>query len=287
MIIPPDSSNKTITLSDQRRLGYAEYGCPDGRPLFFFHGWPGSRLRAKVYHEIAEALHIRLIAIDRPGFGSSDPRKNRTLLDWPADLLELADCLNLAQFAIMGISGGGPYAAACAYKIPERLTKVGIVAAPAPVYLPGMLDGLPFVYKLGWLAYAKVPIAAYLSSALHRFAANHAPTLLASKYRSESDLQVYAKHHHDLLLSNRECFRQGARPPAWDILINTRNWGFDLGDIRAKVYLWYGETDKAVPPAMGAYFANQIKESEMTLYPHEGHLISITHAQEILTMLIS
>jgi len=115
-------------LKDGRRLGYAEFGVPNGKPLFHFHGYPGSRLEGKLLHETAAKCGVRLIAIDRPGMGFSDVKPNRSILDWPGDVAELADSIGIDRFAVEGVSGGGPYSAACAYRIADRITKAGIVS---------------------------------------------------------------------------------------------------------------------------------------------------------------
>ena len=113
-----------ILLQDSRYLSYAEYGSRSGCPVFYFHGLPGSRLQRPP--EIPPALRhkIRLVTIDRPGMGFSTFKPGRRLLDWPSDVEELADALGIGRFAVIGVSGGGPYAAACAYGIPGRLNAV-------------------------------------------------------------------------------------------------------------------------------------------------------------------
>ena len=124
--------DRVIRLSDGRRLGYAEYGDPEGWPLMFFHGTPGSRIMARFAGPKARELGVRLIAPDRPGFGRSDFQPHRRLLDWPRDVEELADALNLEKFSVAGVSGGGPYVAACAWKMGERLINAGMVSGLAP-----------------------------------------------------------------------------------------------------------------------------------------------------------
>ena len=114
------------------RLGYAEYGDPDGWPLMFFHGTPGSRVMARFAASRAREMGVRLIAPERPGFGLSDVQPQRRLLDWVEDIGELADALNLDRFAVAGVSGGGPYVAACAWKMGTRLVAAGIVSGLAP-----------------------------------------------------------------------------------------------------------------------------------------------------------
>src|SRR6476646_8243913 len=103
--------NQTFRLRDARRIGFAEYGPSEGEPMFYFHGWPSSRLEVKLVEEIFYEAGARIIAIDRPGYGLSDFQANRKLTDWPNDVAELADHLGLETFGIIGTSGGGPYAA--------------------------------------------------------------------------------------------------------------------------------------------------------------------------------
>ena len=123
-----NASSKVLTLRDGRRLGYSEFGAPGGRPMLYCHGFPASRLDGQIAHEAALRLDVRLIAPDRPGFGLSDFQAKRRIVDWPRDLLELADALMIARFPLLGISGGAPYAVACAGAIPDRLTTAGIVS---------------------------------------------------------------------------------------------------------------------------------------------------------------
>jgi pimeloyl-ACP methyl ester carboxylesterase len=101
-----EATRKAITLSDRRRLGFAEFGDHQGRPLFYFHGFPGSRLEARLADRISRDLQIRFIAIDRPGYGLSSFKAGRTFLDWADDVCELADTLEIGRFSILGVSGG-------------------------------------------------------------------------------------------------------------------------------------------------------------------------------------
>jgi pimeloyl-ACP methyl ester carboxylesterase len=97
-----------LVLRDGRRLGYAQYGQPDGEPIVYFHGHPGSRLEARLAHEPAAAPGLRVIALDRPGYGLSDFLPGRAITDWPADVTAAADALGIGRFSVAGASGGGP-----------------------------------------------------------------------------------------------------------------------------------------------------------------------------------
>ena len=151
---------QSIILKDGRKLGFAEFGNPDGKPVFYFHGYIGGRLEPKLGLLFNQEMSCRYISIDRPGIGLSSFKDNRGILDWPDDVIELADSLGMNKFTVVGASGGGPYAAACAFKIPDRLTKVGIVAGMGPYketikYMKGpnrilfrLIKYLPFFLKL-------------------------------------------------------------------------------------------------------------------------------------------
>ena len=121
--------NQSITLSDGRSLGFQRLGDPDGCPLFFFHGTPGSRLVLSQNDRIAQIPGLHLILPERPGYGLSDPKPGRVLLDWPNDVVELADYLGLDSFAVAGESGGGPHALACAYRLADRVTKALVLSS--------------------------------------------------------------------------------------------------------------------------------------------------------------
>ena len=120
--------NSTITLPDGRRLGCAEYGDPDAMPVLYCHGFPSCRLEPSML----PVSGIRLIALDRPGYGLSDPLPGRTLLDWPRDVAAAADALGLGRFAVAGVSGGAPYAAACAALLKDRVMGLALICGIAP-----------------------------------------------------------------------------------------------------------------------------------------------------------
>src|SRR5262249_2501635 len=126
-----------LALADGRTLEWAEFGEPTGRPLFFFHGTPGSRLAGIALDEVARARGVRVIAPDRPGCGRSDPKLGRTRRDWPAGGRAVADSLQVDRFPVTGISGGGPYAAVCAWALPERVTGAAILSGIGPTDHPG------------------------------------------------------------------------------------------------------------------------------------------------------
>lgn len=277
-------------LRNGKKIGYAEYGDLKGKPLFFFHGWPSSRLQAKITDKSAKKLGIRVISLDRPGYGSSEFAANRTLLNWPDIVEEVADKLRIMKFAVVGVSGGGPYAAVCAYKIPQRLTNAGIIVGLAPTNVEGVLQGMAFFNKLAWRWYHTFPFLMQISSSILLLQAKRLfPEKASFAYRAKADQKLLerASLRSDMIQNRSEAFRQGKKAAAMDLRLYTENWGFQLKDIKSKVLLWYGDADKNVSVKMGQYYATQIPKSKLKIYPNEGHMILATHAEEILIELIS
>ena len=138
-----------MTLPDGRRLGHAELGDADGHPLFFFHGTPGSRFVLSERDAIAQIPGARFLLPERPGYGLSDPKPGRTLLGWADGVEALAAYLGLDRFVVGGLSGGGPHALACAYRLPERVAAALLLASPSPTDRPGVTRGMAFGNRLG------------------------------------------------------------------------------------------------------------------------------------------
>jgi pimeloyl-ACP methyl ester carboxylesterase len=129
----PSRQDNVLRLKDGRMLGYAEYGDPSGTPVFAFHGFPGSRITFRIADDAARRRGVRIIAPDRPGMGLSTFQPGRNLLDWPQDVGELADALGIDRFAVAGVSGGGPYVAACAFALRARVTVAAIISGIGPL----------------------------------------------------------------------------------------------------------------------------------------------------------
>ena len=135
-----NEENPIVTLADGRRVTYLEVGDPDGSPVISCHGGLSSRLDVQSAAGSAAALGVRVICPDRPGIGGSDPQPGRLLTDWPAEVEQLADQLGLGPFAVMGWSAGGMYAQACAAQLPDRVSRLGLMASVIPREWPGMIQ---------------------------------------------------------------------------------------------------------------------------------------------------
>ena len=118
---------RSVTLRDGRQLGYSECGDPDGTPLLAFPGFPSSRVSGALLDELGRERGLRVVCPERPGQGVSDPHPERTLADWPADVRDLLDALDIGRAVVVGISAGGPYALATAARLPDRISRVAVV----------------------------------------------------------------------------------------------------------------------------------------------------------------
>ena len=292
------SAGKSIQLSDGCTLAYLEVGDPEGRPVFYFHGGPGSRLEGLIFDELNQQLGIRMIALDRPGYGLSDFQEDRTYLDWPDDVSELADQLGIERFAVLGWSSGGPYAAAVAHEIPQRVTVAAIVAGEGPYasddYPQSVLTGDTF----GGSGINKLFI----------WSANNGPWLMRTLFRmtrilifsnpiglvensgevgmSAKDMQLFTRR--DYTAAQIEAFRQGAEGVTRDYTIERLDWPFELEEIHAPtVLVFHGEEDKGVDPQVGEYVCMRIPScEEPTIYPGEGHSVVYYRYEEIIRAML-
>lgn len=286
-------TNQTLRLKDGRVLGFAEYGDPRGKTIFEFHGNPSSRLGSELFDEAAEQMGVRVIGIDRPGMGLSDFKPDRKLLDWPDDVVELADALGIKEFPIVGGSGGVPATLACAYKIPERLRAVGVLFGPRPLDARGAAAGWSlsrriqaFLERNGpfWVTRIGMSVVARLMHSNPEQTLSKMFEELPPSDRAAMDNPNYRRCYMNTIC---EAFRAGPDGVTMDKILTMKPWGFKPKDIPMEVHLWHGEADRVVPPAMGRYLATSIPNCRAKFVPEEGHFPLVPNfAYEILEVLV-
>lgn len=279
-----------ILLPCGRRVEITYSGDPAGKPLFFFHGFGASGLTIPPEEPILPVGGVQVIAVDRPGIGLSDPSPGRTLLDFPNDIAALADALQIERFAVLGWSGGGPYALACAYTMPERITAAGIVSS-APsftdlemrAYLSANWKQMAMVAQVApWLLrllFGQIGRRIYRDpkQALQKAVTEMAP--------ADQALVTDSRFRYLLMGGMLAAYRHGGRGVADDALVLMRPWGFRPEEIRPKIHLWHGEADPTWPVGVGRYLAAKIPHCQATFYPSEGHLTILTHWADIVATL--
>ena len=286
---PAWREDRSVRLADGRRLAWAEYGAAAGEPVFYFHGFPGSRCEGRLAHAAAYSVGVRLIAIDRPGCGQSDDRPGRTLLDWASDVVELAHALALNRYAILGVSGGGPYALACAHALGEELSGVAVVAGLGPHDELDAVAEMNFVARAGFALGRHAPralrwIYGELVGGYVRRHPDAALTLLGA-HSVAADSAVIARPdvRSAIRASVQEALRAGSAGVVSDLILYSRPWGFALGDIRTEVHVWHGELDRTVPVAFGRAFARRLPQCSARFLPGEGHFsLPVLYMDEIL-----
>jgi len=266
-----------IKLQDGKRIGYAELGDPAGKPVLHFHGMPSSRkeITRATFDEAASRLGARIIAIDRPGYGVSDFRPYR-IVDWPDIVGEFADRLGLEKFAVMGISSGPKYAAACAWKLPGRVVAAALISANAPIQAPEVAQAMASQDRLLYL------LARYTPWLLRLLLGNIAQNARKDPKSVLSLFSELCKADQALLAASGGldwlsemvlgAFQQGTRGVAWDWKLEALPWGFPLEQITIPVHVWHGESDTLVPLANGKYLAQAIPGCQAHFVPGEGHM---------------
>ena len=274
--------SESMTLSDGRTLGFQGLGDPSGKALLFFHGTPGSRLGVSETDLLAQIPGVRLVTPERPGYGISDPKPDRVLLDWARDVAELADHLGVQKFAVGGESGGGPHALACAYALKDRVTVALVLSSPSPTGFQGATDGMSMGNRLGLLLQRFAPwlVRRMMRSYALKFEKDPEGFLDAVALQmAPSDRELLAsRSFRDATIRDlREAYRPGGDGQAVDgaLAMTGRDWGFDLREITVPVYLWHGEEDRLVSMQMARHLATTIPTCTARFVPGTGHLLSV------------
>lgn len=280
-----------LELSDGRELAWAETGLPDGAPVFAFHGTPGSRHQVLIDPAPVVAAGVRMIVPDRPGYGASTFHKGRSLRDWAGDVARLADHLGVQRFGVIGISGGGPHAAACARFLPDRITAAALLSGVGPLAERGSEAGMMPPNRLFARIARRLPSANALPFGLMCVVGRRAPErVLAVALQQMPAADAKALEQPDVrdsfVATLRHSSRTAGRAAAQDFGLIARDWGFRLSDIEVPVHVWQGDADVNVPLAHAQRQAAAIPGAVLRVIEGEGHLMSATHMEEILRELL-
>ncbi|KAI0444297.1 alpha/beta hydrolase [Xylaria telfairii] len=306
-----ERDSQTLQLPDGRVLGFAEYGSPTGKPIFFFHGFPSSRLEADGILKLVHRKDLRIIAPERPGFGLSTFSPHHRITAWPADVRALAAHLGLRRFAILGGSGGAPYALACARAFPaETLSAVGLLAPSAPWeagvadvprlsrlmalmahYAPGALAAITgvIVGVCRWVAstsFVARRIDRWLEAS--RKEADNTQSSSPPPSAAAPSTQKNTRAAAALLRAVFEAFAQGTAPAVRESqLLTWEGWGFPLAEVRYdSVVVWHGVRDGQSPIRMVRYLAEQLPHCDLRELEGETHFTMVKHLGAILEELV-
>lgn len=280
-------------LQDGRRLGFAQYGDPEGAPIIIFHDLWGNRSLRHPDDSILARLGVRLIGVDRPGYGASTRKPDRSLMDVVDDVMLLSKALKLERFAVLGFSAGGPYALACAYRFPQIVTRCAAVAPLPPLdHALGFQALHPFYGRLFQLASGNKSLFRLLMRAFIWFDAQREPEQFIRELGgslSYADQKVLS--NISLFKSRRDSWeeirRGGSNSLIDEVASLIRPWGFHLQSIRIPVDIWWGEADAFCSPFVGQRMASLIPNARLRLEAQAGHFMLFSHWQAILQQLVA
>ena len=295
MGVPPGSPPRvegTVTLPDGRRLGFAEFGDPRGPLVLWFHGSPGARRQVPpAGRHAADELGLRVVCVERPGVGVSTDHAYRDLRDWAVDVSVVADRLGHERFLVVGLSGGGPYALACAHELPDRVAAVGLMGSLVPTAgdeavatglvalsrpFNRVLTAMRRPLGLGLWGFVRAtnPLA-------HPLYQGFARVMPEGDRRVLGDPALEAMFVDDLVLGGRRQFQAMVN----DFVLIGRPWGFRVADVRVPVRWWHGDSDPFVPLEQAQRTAAILPDCALVVRPGESHLGDFAAADEVLTTL--
>lgn len=291
-VSPPVVESRVVTLGNGRRIGVAEFGAPDGIAVLAFHGAPASRLMFDVAHLAAREQGIRLIAFDRPGYGLSPLDYGATLKSRTETFAALADALGLDRFAVLGISGGGPYAVALAAQLGRRVTALALVSPLGPVADVASRSSdnrveLSVAQRAFFLDLPRHPWVLRINAQIASRSFHAAPKLVANTFihlMPKADQVVLARPEvaKSLIAMTLEAIRHGIGGGIADLEIYGEEWHVDFNAITAKARLWQGDADTIVPVAVSERLGQLIPGCEVSCVAGGGHFWIYDSVAELL-----
>jgi pimeloyl-ACP methyl ester carboxylesterase len=283
----------TVPMPDGRRLGYAEYGDAHGPLVLWFHGSPGARRQVPpAAREAADRLGLRLVCVERAGVGASTDHAYRQLRDAAADIAVVADHLGHDRFLVLGLSGGGPYALACAHEMPDRVVAVGILGGLVPTTgeEAAATSGIVALgHRFNWLlTIFRVPLGVGLRTFIqvtkpagHVLYRAYTHLLPHGDDRVLDDPQLEAMFVDDLITGGRRQFNAFVN----DLVLVGRPWGFRVADVRVPVRWWHGDADPFVSLDQAQQTVARLPDVELHVRHGESHLGGFAVGDEMLETL--
>ncbi len=275
------SADKTLLLPDGRSIGYRTHGDRSDVPLIFMHGTPGSRLVLSESDPLAQVDGIFLVTPERPGYGLSTPQSGRTLASWASDVAALADHLGLSTYSVAGISGGAPYALACAFYSSSRVSMVFLMSSPAPTSLRASRSGMSLGNRLGLWAHRFLPALPRLAIETYAKAYKTDPDAFLQRVTAQlsapDKLLMCKPQFRDAVSKDlHEAYRQGSDAQFRDsqLVMTAPTWGFPLSAVAVPVFAWHGSEDSLIPVSAAWTLRDAIPSMTLVVVPNAGHLLT-------------
>ncbi|GAA2743145.1 alpha/beta hydrolase [Kitasatospora cinereorecta] len=269
---------RMVEAAGGRTLAVETSGDPHGLPVFLLHGTPGSRSGPAPRSSVLSRMRVRLISFDRPGYGDSTRLPGRAVAAAAADVATIADALGLGRFAVLGRSGGGPHALACAALLPERVTRLAVLVSLAPRNAEGldwygtMTPSNEAAYRQAELGQPQIAGAFQArSNVIRRDPAQLLRDLVPELPLTDRSVVSDQGIRRMLVSTYRQAFRYGAAGWIDDVLAFISDWGFEVESIRRPVRLWHGADDQFSPVEHSRWLADHIPGAELYLEPGAAH----------------
>jgi pimeloyl-ACP methyl ester carboxylesterase len=274
--VTADRTSRTVRVADGRRIGYAEYGDPRGASVLALHGTPGSRFMFALTDKAARERRLRIFAPERPGYGLSDFRRKDGLLQAADDLRWFADAVGLRRFAVIGVSGGGPYAVAAAASMAERVALLALISPVGPI---AECRSKIRMSKLHRLIFTKIGPsrssgAAFFWSLRHvvRYAPDLAYRGLMQRVApSDRSVLLRGEVKANLQTALREGLRPGIAGARQDLRLFCAPWGLRLKELDVPTVIWQGSDDTIVPAGAAYHLAETLPNCRLDVIQGGGH----------------
>lgn len=280
-----------VPVAEGRHLGAAEFGDPQGFPVLWFHGTPGGRMQVPPdAPSSARERGIRLFGVERPGTGWSTPHRYRRVREFADDIRALANYLDLPRFAVVGLSGGGPYTLACAHSLPDRVAAACVIGGIGPTAGP---DAVPsYTRALALVGPVLTAVAGPVGRALPTLVTPFVPHAEAavrafSKVAPRADRPILLDPAFGEVLVGDllHVLDDGLAAPAHDARLFSRAWGFRLRDVQPPVHFFQGDADGIVPESHGRHQAAAVQRGTLTILEGGGHLAGYVDASRVFEAL--
>jgi len=286
-------ATEIMQAADGRRIAVRVSGKPSGHPVFFFHGTPGSSMGPLPRTQVLYKMGIQAISFDRPGYGHSERLFSRTVADVVPDVVTIADRIGLERFAVVGRSGGGPHALACAAQLPDRVTRAAALVSLAPWGAAGLdwFNGMAGSNVDAFTTAASEPelLITRLVQSAAKIKENPASQFAdLDTEMPEPDRRMMADIDIRRLLAenSKEAVRYGADGWIDDVLAFCSPWGFEVSDIRVPVELWAGEKDVFSPVTHTRWLGDRIPDALVQIRPESAHFDALKELADVMARLI-
>lgn len=272
--------DRTLRARDGRQIGFATFGDPEGLPVFYFHGLASSRLEGALAHAVGLRRNVRIVAVDRPGYGLTDSRPGHRLGDVADDVCAVAEALGLGHFSLASVNTGGPFALATAARLSDRVRAISLISSPAPYGSPSVLAGMDFRSRafLVWLPRFAPWLLGPVWNRLAKLSDSDpagllrliADTMPSSERRAISSPEI-AEVFMDAAY---EAFRSGTGGVVAEQRLLARDWGFAVDSVTAPVWLWHGDEDGASPVGMARWLEATLPKCQAQFLPGRGVVVA-------------